>query len=111
MLFRRSIQKHCWRKNPVHRKPGSRDLCNHLIDVLYTWIFPLTPGKGKKLFEEGTQAQQWKLTDSVVSAKGVIIASYVPDGEVKQGSFVPDKVSEAELARREKWSLPNPEDR
>jgi dihydrofolate reductase len=79
-------------------------LSNHLIDVLHTWIFPITLGKGKKLFEEGTQAQQWKLTDSVVSAKGVIIASYVPDGEVKPGSFVPDKVSEAELARREKRS-------
>lgn len=79
-------------------------LSNRLIDVLHTWIFPITLGKGKKLFEEGTQAQQWKLTDSVVSAKGVILASYVPDGEVKPGSFVPDKVSEAELARREKWS-------
>ncbi len=79
-------------------------LSNRLIDVLHTWIFPITLGKGKKLFEEGTQAQQWKLTDSVVSAKGVIIASYVPDGEVKPGSFVPDKVSEAELARREKRS-------
>lgn len=79
-------------------------LSNRLIDVLHTWIFPITLGKGKKLFEEGTQAQQWKLTDSVVSAKGVILAGYVPDGEVKPGSFVPDKVSEAELARREKWS-------
>ncbi len=79
-------------------------LSNHLIDVLHTWIFPVTLGQGKKLFREGTQAQQWKLTDSVVSTTGVIIASYVPDGEVKRGSFVPDKVSEAELARREKWS-------
>lgn len=77
---------------------------NHLADVLHTWIFPITLGQGKKLFREGTQPQQWKLTDSVVSSTGVIIASYVPDGEVKPGSFVPDKVSEAELARREKWS-------
>ena len=79
-------------------------LSNHLVDVLHTWIFPITLGQGKKLFEEGTQAQQWKLTESVVSATGVIIASYVPDGEVKLGSFVPNEVSEAELARREKWS-------
>lgn len=79
-------------------------LSNHLIDVLHTWIFPITLGEGKKLFQEGTQAQQWKLTDSKISTKGVIIASYVPDGAVKLGSFVPDKVSEAELARREKWS-------
>lgn len=79
-------------------------LANHLIDVLHTWIFPITLGTGKKLFQEGTQPQQWKLTDSVVSTTGAIIASYVPDGEVKKGSWVPDVVSEAELARREKWS-------
>jgi len=79
-------------------------LANHLVDVLHTWIFPITLGKGKKLFEEGTQAQQWKMTDSMVSTTGVIVARYVPDGEVKLGSFVPDKVSDAELARREKWS-------
>lgn len=79
-------------------------LSNHLVDILHTWRYPLTLGKGKKLFEEGTQAQQWKVTDSEVSPMGVIFGSYVPDGEVKLGSFVPDKPSEAELARREKWS-------
>lgn len=78
-------------------------LSNHLIDVLHTWIFPITFGEGKKLFEAGTQAQQWKLTESAVSTTGVVIASYVPNGEVKSGSFVPDKPSAAELARREKW--------
>ena len=77
---------------------------NHLVDVLHTWIFPITLGTGKKLFQEGTQPQQWKLTESAVSTTGVIIASYVPDGEVKCGSWVPDEVSEAELKRREKWS-------
>jgi dihydrofolate reductase len=79
-------------------------LSNYLVDELHTWTFPITLGKGKKLFEEGTQAQQWKLTESAVSTTGVMIASYVPDGEVKHGSFVPDEVSEAELARRKKWS-------
>lgn len=79
-------------------------LSNHLVDVLHTMIFPITLGEGKRLFQDGTVAQEWKLTESAVSAKGVIMASYVPNGEVKQGSYVPDKVSEAELARREKWS-------
>ncbi|MET0636059.1 MAG: dihydrofolate reductase family protein [Chitinophagaceae bacterium] len=79
-------------------------LSNHLVDVLHTWVFPITLGTGKKLFEEGTRPQQWKLTDSVVSNTGAILASYVPDGEVKLGSHVPEKVSDAELARREKWS-------
>ena len=79
-------------------------LSNHLVDILYTWTYPLTLGKGKKLFEEGTQAQQWKVTDSEISKMGVIFASYVPNGEVKCGTFGSDKPSEAELARREKWS-------
>lgn len=79
-------------------------LSNHLIDILHTWTYPITLGSGQKLFQEGTQAQQWKMTDSEVSPKGVIYAGYVPDGEVECGSFVPDKISDAELARREKWS-------
>lgn len=76
---------------------------NHLVDVLHIWTYPITLGKGKKLFEEGTPTQEWKLTDSVISTKGVIMASYVPGGEVKSGSYVPDKVSDAEIERRKKW--------
>jgi dihydrofolate reductase len=76
---------------------------NNLVDELHTWTFPITLGKGKKLFEEGTPTQEWKLKEHVISSKGVIVASYVPNGEVKTGSFVPDKVSDAELERREKW--------
>ena len=78
-------------------------LANHLVDELHTWIYPITLGKGKKLFQEGTQAQEWKLTASVVSTKGVIIASYVPQGEIRPGSLVSGEVSDAEIARREKW--------
>jgi dihydrofolate reductase len=77
-------------------------LANRLVDELYTWIYPITFGKGKKLFQEGTQAVQWKLTDTAISTTGVIMASYVPEGEIKTGSFVQDNVSEAEIARREK---------
>jgi dihydrofolate reductase len=77
-------------------------LANRLADELHTWIYPITFGKGKKLFQEGTQAVQWKLTDTTVSSTGVIMASYVPGGEIKTGSFVADDVSEAEMARREK---------
>lgn len=79
-------------------------LANKLIDVLHIWTYPITLGKGKKLFEEGTQAQEWKMTESAVSSTGIIVTSYVPGGEVKLGSFVPDKVSDAELERRKKWA-------
>ncbi len=76
---------------------------NQLVDVLHIWTFPITLGKGKKLFQEGTPTQGWKLTESVISTKGAIIASYVPDGEVKLGAFVSEKASDAELERRKKW--------
>ena len=60
---------------------------HELIDVLHTWIFPVTLGSGQKLFEEGTGAQQWKLSSSITSTTGVIVASYVPDGEVRTGTM------------------------
>nr|WP_294875241.1 dihydrofolate reductase family protein [uncultured Pedobacter sp.] len=71
---------------------GSADLCqtlfkHHLIDVLHTWTFPVTLGSGQRLFEKGTQPEQWKLADAVVSSTGVIMASYSPDGDVKTGSM------------------------
>jgi dihydrofolate reductase len=78
-------------------------LSNGLVDELHTWVYPITLGKGKKLFLDSAPAQEWQLTESAVSSKGVILASYVPAGAVKRGSYVPDEVSEAEMARRKKW--------
>lgn len=75
-----------------------------LVDVLHTWVYPITLGKGKRLFGEDLPAQEWKLTDAETSSTGVILASYVPGGEVKRGSYMPDEVSGAEIARREKWA-------
>lgn len=75
---------------------------NHLVDELHTMIFPITLGTGKKLFQNGTQAQEWKLTHAAIGNKGAIVASYKPNGEVKKGSFGSDNPSEKELARREK---------
>jgi dihydrofolate reductase len=80
-------------------------LANRLVDVLHIWTYPITLGKGKKLFQEGTSAQEWKLAESEIGKTGVIIATYVPGGEVKLGSFEQDQVSEAEMKRREKWMM------
>jgi dihydrofolate reductase len=77
-------------------------LKNELIDKMHIWMNPVTFGTGKKLFEEGILAKAWKLIDSKVSSKGVIISSYEPDGEVKPGSFVQQAPSKEELKRREK---------
>lgn len=67
---------------------GSGDLIqtllkNHLIDKMHMWIHPITIGKGKKLFAEGTQPQNFKLVDSKVGSSGLIFATYEPAGELK----------------------------
>ncbi len=61
-------------------------LKEHLIDQMHLWIYPMTIGKGKKLFAEGTQPENFKLVDSKISKTGVIFATYEPTGELKAGS-------------------------
>ncbi len=63
-------------------------LANDLADELWLKVFPVTLGKGKRLFGEGTIPEAFSLTDSQVSPSGVIIASYRRDGEVELGSFL-----------------------
>ena len=58
-----------------------------LVDAFHFTIFPVLLGRGKRLFDERTLPSALKLVESQVSTKGVVIASYVPDGEVKTGSF------------------------
>jgi dihydrofolate reductase len=62
-------------------------LANDLVDELWLKIFPVTLGKGKRLFREGTRPAAFKLIESTVTPKGVIFASYKRDGELKTGSF------------------------
>jgi dihydrofolate reductase len=59
-------------------------LKNNLVDRMHLWIYPITIGKGKKLFAEGTQAENFKLVDSKISTTGVIFATYEPAGPLKQ---------------------------
>lgn len=58
-----------------------------LVDELWLKIFPVTLGKGKRLFGEGTIPAAFTLFESTVSPSGVIIASYRRNGDVKTGSF------------------------
>lgn len=58
-----------------------------LVDELRLKIYPLTLGKGKKLFGNGTIPAAFRLTESIVTTKGVIIANYQRDGDVKTGSI------------------------
>jgi len=61
-------------------------LKNDLVDELKLKIHPLTLGKGKKLFNNGTIPASFTLTESIVTPGGVIIASYKRAGKVKTGN-------------------------
>lgn len=60
---------------------------NDLADELWLKIYPVTLGKGKRLFADGTIPAAFKLTESKTTPSGVIIANYERDGDVKTGSF------------------------
>jgi dihydrofolate reductase len=57
-------------------------LKHNLVDELWLKIFPITLGTGKRLFVDGTIPTAFKLTDSKISPKGVIVANYERAGEV-----------------------------
>lgn len=73
-----------------------------LVDLFNIWTFPVTVGKGKQLFGEGTNASNLKLVDVKSSGTGVIIATYQPAGELKTGSFALENETKEELKRRRK---------
>jgi dihydrofolate reductase len=58
-----------------------------LVDEYRLLTFPVHVGSGKKLFRDSTKAAALRLTRSSVTSTGVIIASYLPDGPVRQGSY------------------------
>jgi len=53
-----------------------------LVDELRLKIYPLILGEGKKLFDKGAIPGAFSLTESHVTSKGVIIASYKRAGEI-----------------------------
>ena len=70
---------------------GSSELIQHLlkndlVDELWLVIYPLTLGKGKKLFVDGAIPAAFTLVESVVTSTGVIAVNYKRAGEVKTGN-------------------------
>jgi dihydrofolate reductase len=61
-------------------------LKHDLVDELWVIIYPLTLGKGKKLFEEGTIPAAFTLKECTVTPSGLIMANYSRAGEVKTGT-------------------------
>ena len=71
---------------------GSGDLAhtlieNDLIDEYRLLTFPVHLGTGKKLFRDGGRPAALRLRSATTTSNGVVMATYVPDGPVKYGSF------------------------
>ncbi|HUN23476.1 MAG TPA: dihydrofolate reductase family protein [Anaerolineales bacterium] len=81
----------------IKRQPGAdlhvwgsgnllQSLLRHdLVDVFWLMIYPITLGSGKRLFETGTLPATFKLTESIVTGKGVVIVEYT-----RAGTLAPD---------------------
>ena len=75
-------------------------LANDLIDELRLLILPVVLGKGKCLFGDGAIPAAFRLTKSVTSPNGTLIATYERAGDVATGSFAMEQPTDAELERR-----------
>jgi dihydrofolate reductase len=62
-------------------------LVHDLVDEFWLKIFPVTLGKGKRLFGQGTLPGSYTLTEAKSSPRGVIVATFKRAGEVETGSF------------------------
>lgn len=61
-------------------------LKNDLVDELWLKIYPLTLGKGKKLFDSGAIPAAFELIKSTITPSGVIMANYKRAGKVQTGT-------------------------
>lgn len=61
-----------------------------LVDRLYLITMPIILGKGRRaLTDEIARPSSYRLTDHRVSATGVVMTVFEPDGEVRTGDFTP----------------------
>jgi dihydrofolate reductase len=75
-----------------------------LIEEYNVWTFPVVLGRGKRLFSEAAKPSALQLVRSRISTTGVVMSTYVPDGDIRLGSFASAEPSEKELARRKKMA-------
>jgi dihydrofolate reductase len=62
-------------------------LKHDLVDALWLKIFPVVLGNGKKLFGNGTIPAAFKVTESSVTPKGIIVINYERAGAVPLADF------------------------
>ena len=53
-----------------------------LVDTFWLMIYPITLGAGKRLFGDGAIPAAFKLTESIVTPKGVMIVNYERAGAI-----------------------------
>lgn len=59
---------------------------NDLVDELWLITYPVTLGKGKKLFDNSAVAGAFTLVEATIAPSGVILANYKRAGKVKTGT-------------------------
>jgi dihydrofolate reductase len=80
-----------------------RLLAAGLIDRLMLITFPVTLGKGKRLFGDGTPTRMLKMVDHKVTAKGSVIATYQPGGTLPAfPPFAPQPSTSAREVERQR---------
>jgi dihydrofolate reductase len=57
-------------------------LKHDLVDAFWLMIYPLTLGVGKRLFSGGTIPATFKVTESTVTPKGIIVVNYERIGAI-----------------------------
>jgi dihydrofolate reductase len=58
-----------------------------LIDRFRLMVFPVLIGSGKRLFADGTIPAGLRVRNTRISAKGVVMSTYEPAGELVTGTF------------------------
>lgn len=61
-------------------------LKHDLVDAFWLMIYPITLGSGKRLFADGTNPNAFRVTESLVTSKGVTIANYERTSTIITGS-------------------------
>lgn len=70
----------------------AQTLIDHdLVDEYRLYVYPIHLGTGKKLFRDGTTAAALRLTSSITTGAGIIIATYEPAGSVSYGTYAVDE--------------------
>ncbi len=57
-----------------------------LVDVFWLMIYPITLGRGKRLFAGGTIPAAYRVTEGIVTPSGVIVVNYERAGAIRAGS-------------------------